>query len=174
MSSDDLYRFDRSVTDQVTGLQKFDDGRWKNKRVSRKETWTFDGTYLVQTKTSRGRVKINTYDDLDGDGNFSPYSRDKITGARMGSSGVEDGYRFNLDSFGRVTSLQEFEDGQWKNERISRKESWAYDGTNLIQRKSEDRGVELTTFGDSDGDGVFTKISEVYSPSLSFASDTLF
>ena len=182
MSRDDLYRFSL-VDGQVSGLQEFDDGRWKNERISRNESWTFDGVDLVLTETKRGRVKTSTYTDADGDGIFALASRDPITGTRTdggnrdrdryGSSGIDDGYRFNLMD-GQVTGLQEFDDGRWKNERIIRNESWTFDGANLIQQESKRYGVEVSTYSDPNGDGIFSKVSEVFNPSMLVANTSVF
>lgn len=168
MSNTDGYRFSL-VDGRVTNLQEFDDGRWKNERISRKESWSFDGTNLVKTETKRGQVKTSTFSDGDGDGIFTRTGRDSITGTRVdrtyddSSPSTDDGYRFSLVN-GQVTNLQEFDDGRWKNERISSNETWSFDGTNLIQQETKRYGIEVSTYGDANGDGVFTKVSEIYNP----------
>ena len=181
MSNNDLYRF-TLVDGQVRGLQEFDDGRWKNERISRNETWTFDGTTLVQTETKRGRVKTSSYTDLDGDGLFSRAGRDAITGSRTDGSRDDsdnrssyfdstDGYRFALVD-GQVSGLQQFDDGRWKNERIDRNESWTFDGTNLVQEEFKRNGVEVSTYSDPNSDGIFTKTSEIWNPSSTLTADS--
>lgn len=79
------------------------------------------------------------------------------------SSSQQDGYRFSLVN-GQVSNLQEYERGRWKNETIDRNESWAFDGTNLIQQEIKRYGMQTTTYSDPDGDGIFSKGTETFSP----------
>ena len=157
------YRF-QLVDGQVTNLQEFDDGVWRNETIGRNEKWSFDGANLIQQEFSRSGVETNTYGDSDGDGIYIEVSQpsDSITGSP--TSGPEDGgYRFQVVN-GQVANLQEFDDGTWKNERIDRNEKWTYDGTNLIQQETKRSGVEVTTYSDPNRDGVFTQISEIFNP----------
>ena len=84
-----------------------------------------------------------------------------------------DGYRFNLVN-GQVSGLKEYDDGRWKNERIDRNESLSFDGINLIQQEFKRYGTEVTTFSDADGDGVFSKVSEVFNPVVAAAGTEVF
>lgn len=172
-SQQDGYRFSL-VNGQVSNLQEYERGRWKAEKIDRNESWAFDGTTLTRTETERGRVKTSTYLDSDGDGVFTKSGRDTVTGLSAGSStssyqssgysrNLEDSYRFSLVN-GQVSNLQEYDHGRWKNETIDRNESWAFDGTNLIQQESKRYGMEVTTYSDPDGDGIFSKVSEVFNP----------
>lgn len=80
-----------------------------------------------------------------------------------------DEYSFNL-----VNSLKEYDDGRWTNERIDRNESWGFDGTNLIQQEFKRYGTEVATFSDADGDGIFSKVSEVFNPVVAAAGTEVF
>lgn len=165
------YRF-KLVDGTVTQLEEFDDGRWKAERIKSNETWTFDGTSLTQTKTEGGRIKTSLYRDADGDGVFTRAGRDTLTG--LGSTGgtgstpkptaiPEDSYRFLLVD-GKVTQLEEFEKGRWQRETIKSNESWTFDGTLLIEREVKRLGTEVTSYGDADQDGIFTKIGKAFEP----------
>lgn len=182
-SQQDGYRFSL-VDGQVTNLQEYDDGRWKTERIDANESWAFDGTSLTKTETEHGRIKTSTYLDSDGDGVFTRSGPDVVTGlsadandlyrSHDGSSkNLEDSYRFSLVD-GQVTGLQEYDDGRWKNERIGRNESWTFDGTSLIQQESKRYGVEVSTYTDPDGDGIFSKVSEVFNPVASDPSFGMF
>ena len=166
------YRFDL-VNGEVVNLQEFDDGVWQNERIDRNESWTFDGTNLIQQELKRSGTEITIYSDPDGDGIYLE-SREEFDPLIGGSSedGQDGGYRFRLVD-GEVTNLQEWDDGCWKNERIGRNETWTFDGTNLIQEESKRSGTEVTTYTDPDGDGIFTQVSEVFNPRSSalFAAD---
>lgn len=166
------YRFDL-VNGEVVNLQEFDDGVWQNERIDRNESWTFDGTNLIQQELKRSGTEITIYSDPDGDGIYLE-SREEFDPLIGGSSedGQDGGYRFRLVD-GEVTNLQQWDDGRWKNERIGRNETWTFDGTNMIQEESKRSGTEVTTYSDPDGDGIFTQVSEVFNPRSSalFAAD---
>ena len=70
---EDAYRFDL-VEGQVTNLQEFDDGRWKQERIDYDETWSFDGTNLIKTERERYGSEISTFSDPDNDGVFTKIS----------------------------------------------------------------------------------------------------
>ena len=171
-SLDDAYRF-KLVDGKVTQLEEFDDGRWKSERIKTNETWKFDGTSLTHTETDRGRVKTTIYRDADGDGVFTRADRDSLTGLSSGAAGSgstpkpsaipEDSYRFLLVD-GKVTQLEEFEKGRWQRETIKSNESWTFDGSRLIEREVKRLGTTVTTFGDADKDGIFTKIGTSFEP----------
>jgi hypothetical protein len=177
----DGYRF-TLVNGQVSSLQEYEGGSWKNEKIGRNESWSFDGSTLTKTETERGRVKISTYLDADGDGVFTRSGRDAVTGIGLGGGSgsshpsygsnpsLEDSYRFSLVN-GQVTNLQEYEKGRWKNEAIGQNESWSFDGTNLIQQEIKGYGMEVSTYSDPDMDGIFSKVSEVLNPALSSFSE---
>ena len=171
-SLDDAYRF-KLVDGKVTQLEEFDDGRWKSERIKANETWKFDGTSLTHTETDRGRVKTTIYRDADGDGVFTRVDRDSLTGLSSGAAGSgstpkpsaipEDSYRFLLVD-GKVTQLEEFEKGRWQRETIKSNESWTFDGSRLIEREVKRLGTTVTSYGDADKDGIFTKIGTSFEP----------
>ena len=171
-SLDDAYRF-KLVDGKVTQLEEFDDGRWRSERIKTNETWKFDGTSLTHTETDRGRVKTTIYRDADGDGVFTRADRDSLTGLSSGAAGSgstpkpsaipEDSYRFLLVD-GKVTQLEEFEKGRWQRETIKSNESWTFDGSRLIEREVKRLGTTVTSYGDADKDGIFTKIGTSFEP----------
>lgn len=177
-SLDDAYRF-KLVDGKVAQLEEFDDGRWKSERIKTNETWKFDGTSLTHTETDRGRVKTTIYRDADGDGVFTRADRDSLTGLSSAAAGSvstpkpsaipEDSYRFLLVD-GKVTQLEEFEKGRWQRETIKSNESWTFDGSRLIEREVKRLGTTVTSYGDADKDGIFTKIGTSFEPIVATAS----
>mgnify|MGYP006288652325 CR=1 FL=1 len=102
--------------------------------------------------------------------------RDAITGLSdrheaRSDSGTDDGadesgfdqYRFSYNK-GKVTNLQELDGGRWRTERIDGSESWTFDGTNLIKTETGSHGTSISSFGDLDGDGIFTRNTIASSP----------
>jgi hypothetical protein len=170
-SSDDIFRF-TLVGNTVTNLQELDDGIWKNESVSRNESWSFDGANLIYTKTSGKRTIRTIFNDFDKDGNYTftstsstktsrngrKHNRDLITG-----SSDDDQYKFG-GTIGDVTNLLEFKKGSWKAASIDSNEKWAFSGGNLIKTETKPTGFEIYTYGDSNLDGIFTKVSEVFTP----------
>ena len=66
----DLYRFD-IVNGQITGVQEFDDGRWKNEGIDRDESYTLSGGDVQKREYDDGYLELTIYRDSDGDGVFS-------------------------------------------------------------------------------------------------------
>ena len=56
------------------------------------------------------------------------------TPSPLPSTSLDDAYRFKLVD-GKVTQLEEFDDGRWKSERIKTNETWKFDGTSSPTRK---------------------------------------
>lgn len=180
-SLEDSHRFSL-VNGQVSNLQEYERGGWKNETIGRNESWSFDGSKLTRTETERGRIKTRTYLDVDGDGVFTRSGQDAVTGIGSGSGNgssyppygsSEESYRFTLAN-GQVTNLQEYEKARWKNETIDRNESWSFDGINLIQQEIKSYGIKVSTYSDPDMDGAFSKVSEVFNPTLSGLSVSRF
>ena len=73
----------------------------------------------------------------------------------------EDAYRFALVN-GQISGLQKYDDGSWRSEGTERNESWRFDGANLIKEELELYGVHTSVYADSNGDGVYRKVSESY------------
>ncbi len=75
--------------------------------------------------------------------------------SKKGNASSDDIFRFALVG-NTVTNLQELDDGIWKNESISRNESWSFDGANLIYTKTSGKRTIRSIFNDFDGDGNYT------------------
>jgi hypothetical protein len=188
-STSDSYRF-TNASGSAANLQEFDDGIWKAEILRSNEQWSINDDKLVYTKTSKKKTTTTIYNDPDGDGIYTFFStsslkttrkrktsgRDSITGSHnneqsdsslhsRGEIHTQDGYRFSL-SGGAVTNLQEYDDGRWKNEKIDGNETWSFDGTNLLQNEVKRFGIEVSTYSDADGDGIFTKVSEIFNPNM--------
>ena len=71
------------------------------------------------------------------------------------------GYRFTIDSSNAVTAVYEIEKGRTKLEKLDSNETWSFDGTFVTKTEIDDDETEVTTYADTDGDGVYTKVSEV-------------
>jgi hypothetical protein len=176
----------RTKGSRVVRVREWDDGRWKREDIDRNERYFLQDDLLVHEKRNRVRY----YEDADGDGIWRRTSQNGATGSDPLISGGtpvvnnrssnswdgdndnddsrydrsrygDDAYRFDLVN-GQVTNLQEYDDGRWKSERIDYDESWSFDGTSLVKTERERYGNEISTFTDPDGDGIFTKVSEIY------------
>lgn len=166
-SLDDAYKFSLDDAGAVIAVWEYDDGRWKPEKIDRRESFTFDGVNLIKTETKKNRVKITTYVDPDADGVYLKAGRsrvDRLTGeSRRGNSVDDDAYRFDYID-GQVVNLEELDDGVWEPESVDPGESWTFDGVSLVQTETKRFGLEISTYQDLNGDNIYTKISEVYSP----------
>lgn len=85
-------------------------------------------------------------------------SRDVITG-----SGDNRGYRFDTNG-DTVLNLRRVRRGVSRLETIEPGETWRFDGVHLIQTEQQSLGTSVTTYGDSDGDRLFSRIGETFTP----------
>ena len=133
------------------------DGIWRRTDRTGATSLTADASSDPVISGGTPVTTSRSYDSWDGhDGDD-----DHDDGWERRSGYGDDAHRFELVN-GQVTNLQEFDDGRWKIERIDANETWTFDGTNLIKTERERYGSEISTFTDPDGDGIFTKISEIY------------
>lgn len=65
----EAYRFTTSGS-TVTAVYEVENGRTKQERMERDETWSFDGKLVTKTEMDDGRLETTTYADPDGDGLF--------------------------------------------------------------------------------------------------------
>ena len=86
------------------------------------------------------------------------------SGNRSNAS-LEDALRFTLVD-GVITKLLEYDGGRWKSERISANELYAYDGKILTKTEAKKGRTEVTTYGELNGNGIFTKVSSVHVPAV--------
>ncbi len=171
MSGKDLYRFAFSGND-VVAVEEFDDGRWEPEHIERDETYERDGGAVIKKEINRSGsvVEITRYEDSDGDGVFHEVSEQYVTqsatGAGVNGAAGRDLYRFTFTG-NSVTAVEEFDDGRWEPDRIERDESYVREGNVVIKTETgrSGAGVEITRYEDADGDGVFTKLSEIWQSS---------
>lgn len=71
----------------------------------------------------------------------------------------DDFYRFTLVN-GQVVSLEERDDGRWQTEAPDQDESYHASGDLIIKTEREDNAVEMTTYADTNHDGIYQEISE--------------
>lgn len=75
------------------------------------------------------------------------------------------GYKFTIDSNGTVTAVYEIEKGRTKLKKMDADETWSFDGAVVTKTEVDDDETEITTYSDTDGDGIFTKVGEIKSSS---------
>lgn len=71
---------------------------------------------------------------------------------------VNEGYRFNIVN-GAVSAVWESRNGQYKAKHMDADEVWTAQGDTVTRMERDDRVVEITTYADTDGDGVYARIS---------------
>lgn len=77
------------------------------------------------------------------------------------SDDVQEAYQFTVTN-GTVTAVYEIENGRSEYERIEANESWSIDGTDIVKTEAEHGQLEISTYSDPDGDGLYTLASKVY------------
>lgn len=85
------------------------------------------------------------------------------------SKNATKGYQFTIAN-GAVTAVYESEHGRMKLERMDANETWSVQGNTVVKTESEHGRVEITTYADTDGDGIFAKVSKSYAPASGTAT----
>lgn len=166
---DDLYEFSVS-NGQITAVYEYEDGRRELESMDANETWTLqtDGI-VVKTEVERYGQEISVYSDQDGDGLYNKiaetYSYDSSAAPGTYALARDDQYQFTVSN-GRVTAVHELENGVLRQQTISPNTSFQIEANGDITRVENAPGYQETTvFRDSNGDGYFTKVSEIESGS---------
>lgn len=154
------------VNSVITAVYEFKNGRTKFEKMDSNETWSVDGANIVKTEWDHGRMGTTTYSDPDGDGIFAKvmHSFGAISSSvapLIATPQISNGYQFDLVN-GTVVSVYEIEHGASQQVRIDLNETWTVDGSNIIKTEVERGLTETTTYVDANGDGIFSKISKVY------------
>lgn len=79
------------------------------------------------------------------------------------SSGDHKQFRFTIEN-DKVTKVFEVKDGQLKPKSIDSDESYEVDGSTIVHTEQKLLGTELTRYADARGDGIYTRISEIWKP----------
>lgn len=102
-------------------------------------------------------------DDLDDDDELDGHDEldDDLSDDGNGGSVESKDYRFEFDATGNLVALFESEDGVLVPESIDEDETYALqaDGT-VLKTELDDGGTETTVYADTNGDGLFERISE--------------
>ncbi len=149
------YRF-TLTSGTITGVQEMEKGRWQNEKIDRNESWSITADGVVKTETDRDGTEVTLYTDANGDGVFfEAYSVNRPV-----TSGVDDLYRFTFDSAGKVTTIQEWDDGRWETERPDRNETWQLRDGLVVKTEVEKGRIEWTVYADNNNDGTWVELAE--------------
>lgn len=73
------------------------------------------------------------------------------------------GYQFAIAN-GAVTGITEIEHGYAQQERVEYGETWIVNGNQVVKTEIEHGFTQTSVYADTNGDGIFTKVSQSYSP----------
>lgn len=96
---------------------------------------------------------------------FYEYGTNVITTGGSNSAGTSNvhGYQFSIVN-GAVAGITEIENGYAQQERIEYGETWRVNGNQVIKTEVEHGFTQTATYADLNGDGIFTKVGQTYSP----------
>lgn len=113
-----------------------------------------DNHYYTGTSTNTGGL---TYTDNDS-------VHESVTDSTNTPAGnYAHGYQFTITN-GEVTGISEIERGFAQQERIEYGETWTVNGSQVIKTEIEHGFTQTSVYADQNGDGIFTKVSQTYSP----------
>lgn len=149
------YRFTQT-NGTITAIQEMENGRWQNEKIDRNESWSVTADGVVKTETDRHGTEVTLYTDTNGDGvYFEAYSWNRPVAGTL-----DDAYRFTFANDGRITSMQEWDDGRWETERPDRNETWQLRDGLVVKTEVEKGRVEWTVYADSNNDGTWTELAD--------------
>lgn len=138
--------------------------------------------YEYENDHDDDRYKIDDHDDDHGYNHYytgtstatigSVYSENVndnyYTGASTGNwnDNYVHGYRFAITN-GTVTGITEIEHGYAQQERMEFGETWSVVGSQVIKTEMEHGFTQTSVYADTNGDGIFTKVSQTYAPETS-------
>ena len=73
------------------------------------------------------------------------------------------GYQFAIAN-GAVTGITEIEHGYAQQEQVEYGETWTVNGSQVVKTEIEHGFTQTSVYADTNGDGIFTKISQTYIP----------
>lgn len=79
------------------------------------------------------------------------------------SNDASKAYKFNIQN-GSVTAIYEVKNGRTKFKHMDNDEVWSVNGNQVTKTEYDDGRLEITTYADLNGDGVFAKVSKSYAP----------
>ena len=171
----------------VKSKSEYEDGYWETESLGRRETGVLNGDQSITiTELKSQYVEIETYVLLDaGLGTYAKSSKtyadasgiqlvknpkkedrsedDQEEDSHNAGNSSSKGYKFTFDTNGQITSVYEIKNGNEVLERIESDETWRLDDTNTVTKTEIDDGVtEVTTYVDSNSDGIFERSNKTY------------
>lgn len=78
------------------------------------------------------------------------------------SKHATEGYQFNIIN-GVVAAVYESSDGHLKQKEMDANDVWAIQGNTVVKTELNHGRVQMTTYADANGDGIYAKVSKFYS-----------
>ncbi|WP_295624437.1 hypothetical protein [uncultured Nitrosomonas sp.] len=157
----------------VTAYFEVENGITQQESIDNRDSFVIDGTQITHTKQSSNGPEITVYSDPEGDGSYKAISDSNGTDDdgnnddRPGS-GDRKGYQFTINENNEVVEVFEIKKGVPELEPIDDDGTEVYsvtDAGDVIRADEEPFGTEITRYSDADGDGIYHRVSEEWSPS---------
>lgn len=140
------YEYENDHDDDRYEIDDHDDDRY--------EIDDHDDHYYTGTSTSTSGY-VYTENEREND-----YT---VTSANTLNDNYTHGYQFAIAN-GAVTGITEIEHGYAQQERVEYGETWTVNGNQVIKTEIEHGFTQTSVYADTNGNGIFTKISQSYSP----------
>ena len=177
-SSDKEFRF--TITDGlVTAYYEIEDGLEEQESIDSDDSFVVEDGQITLTKQTSDGTETTVFSDPDGDGFYVITSE---TSDDNGSSGEDDhgddenddhsdddhgsddehkSFQFTITD-DVVTAVYEWDDGEWKQQSIDDdgSETYTVEGSEVVRTETKPFGLEITRYADTDGDGIYLRVSE--------------
>jgi hypothetical protein len=163
-SSQKQFRFD-IINGTVVAYFEIENGIEELESVESQDSFEISDGQIIHKETKSDGVETTVYIDPDGNGLYtisSESSNDDSSDNNSGGSGSGDGrkaFSFEITN-GEITAVFEEDDGVLKPDPIESGETYTLDGSDVIRTEVESFGIEIQRYSDSDGDGLYHRVSE--------------
>jgi hypothetical protein len=160
--SSDAYKFD-IVNGRVTAAYELDDGVWELEPLDDDGGESYAVAVngdVLRTEIEPYGTEITRYADTDGDGVYFRIGQSLNPSDDFNRS--NKAFKFDIAN-GQVTAAYELDDGQWELESLDDDggESYVVEANgDVVRTEIEPFGTEITRYADTDGDGIYFRVSE--------------
>lgn len=160
------YRFD-IVDGNIVSVYEIEHGLSKLEYIEPNETWTVQGDNIINIEYDHGVYKEKVFADADNDGIYTPIAQSYSSPTDFSDaptslqSLMAQGYQFDIvDDV--VEQAYEVRDGAIRPDLLDANEHWSVDGENVIKSEIEYGVQSVTTYTDTDHDGLYERLQSTH------------
>lgn len=165
--------------DVVKAYFEIENGVTQQESIDGRDTFTISGNQITHMKQTSNGPDTEVFVDSDGDGFYIRTSQSNQNGNGEDDGGNDDDngrddngsdddssgnhkiFKFEINN-GQVKAVFELDDGVFEPKSLddNGRKSYTVSGNDVIRTEIKPFGTEITRYSDTDGDGLFVRVSE--------------